>query len=365
MYYREEKKRYYLNVRRSDEEPIALNEEPEHEKKYRLSEEEKEKAQKRTEEFRKSDLSWGKYTSIKPKERADKPKWTDKPKRTETAGTGKSKSNSNFLGLLASFLVLIVGAAGVIYDQIKEENTEEIYSEDTAVEPAYDGENYEEEDVEYEDVDIYEYAPYSLDIAGESFTARLGAGTYRVGQDLPEGIYTAGTDSEWMSLYLTDPENSIYGNWWMDAYDTGEEGEERYQAQDIRLYQGAEVEIGGNGELILATENAQMDKKLAGVRNPLLDEIEEVEIEGETLTAGEDFPEGVYDAEIVSGDYVQLVCESEMEGERWYHLDMEGDYTAAGYRNISLQNGDQIWLDMEFSQEEAEVVLRPAEITYP
>lgn len=377
MYYREDSKRYYLNVRRSQEEPIVLNEEPEHEKQYRLLEEEKKKTQKTIEKYRKSDLSWGKYESIKPKEKPGGAK-SDKanPDKTYTAKsytTGKTasgkkkqtaKKESNIWGLALSLLIFIGGAAGVLFDQIKEEHTEKIYSEEAIAEPVYDEDVFEYEDSDYEDVDIYEYAPYSLDIAGESFTARLEAGTYRVGQQLPEGIYTASTADEWIYLYLSDTGNSIYGSWYMDINDTGAEGEEKYQAYDIRLYQGAVIEIEGDGELILVTHNAQMGKMLEGERNPILDEIDEIRLGEETLTAGKDFPAGVYDVQMVNGDYAILNHESEELGTAWYYLDMEDSYIADGRRNVRIEEGDRVWVDMEYSREDTEVVLTPAEITY-
>lgn len=389
MYYREESKRYYLNVRRSDEESVVLNEEPEHEKKYRLLEEEKKKTQNTIEKYQKSDMSWEKYASIKPNGKTEAAKAntrktnttkinttktsTSKVNTTKSYTTGKTvsgnaknttKSANKTWGLALSLLIFIGGVAGVLSDQIKEENTEKIYSEEAVVEPVYDEDVYGDEDWDYEDVDIYEYAPYSLDIAGESFTARLEAGTYRVGQQLPEGIYTASTADEWIYLHLSDTGNSIYGSWYMDINDTGAEGEEKYQAYDIRLYQGAVIEIEGDGELILVTHNAQMGKMLEGKRNPLLDEIDEIRLGEETLTAGKDFPAGMYDVQMVNGDNAILNHESEELGTAWYYLDMEDSYIADGRRNFRIEEGDRVWLDMEFGREDTEVVLRPAEITY-
>lgn len=370
MYYREENKRYYLNVRRSDEEPVVLNEEPEHEKKNRLLEEEKKKTQKTIEKYRQSDSAWGKYENIKPKAKAGETKSgkagsyaAGRQNTVSGKAKGTTKSANKSVGLIFSILIFAGGVAGMLYEKTEDDRAEELYVGEAIADSACE-EVYDEETITESFYEENQYAPYSLEVEGEDFTITLTAGTYLVGQDIPEGIYTASTDAQWISLFLTDTDNDIYGGWWMDEYAAETDGEVKYEAYDIRLYQGAEVDVGGDGELTLVTYNAQMDKKADGVRNPLLDEVDEVRVREQALTAGEDFPAGVYDAQIVSGDFVQLIHESANRETRGYSLDSSESYTEAGRRNISLLAGDRIWLNLEMTEGEAEVMLQPAGIIY-
>ena len=86
-------------------------------------------------------------------------------------------------------------------------------------------------------------------------------------------------------LHITDTENIIYDSVWF-----GDEAEydEVTEADDIRLYNGAEISITGGGSLIFTTDNAQPFTQETAA-NPLTESFileEGVSIAGENIRRG-------------------------------------------------------------------------------
>ena len=148
--------------------------------------------------------------------------------------------------------------------------------------------DYTYEDYEY---DPYAYVTRELSADGETYSEQLAQGNYIVGTHIPEGTYIVEGDGEsFFSLTVEDKENSIY------MYESVDE--ETVKVEDVRLYAGAEVSVSGEGYLRFSADNAQTGQ-MSSQPNPLT---ESVRIGAEeTMTAGGDFPAGVYDVKAVSG----------------------------------------------------------------
>ena len=158
----------------------------------------------------------------------------------------------------------------------------------------YESNSYSSYDYSYSD--DYEYDPYAyvtreLSADGETYSEQFAQGNYIVGTHIPEGTYIVEGDGEsFFSLTVEDKENSIY------MYESVDE--ETVKVEDVRLYAGAEVSVSGEGYLRFSADNAQTGQ-MSSQPNPLT---ESVRIGAEeTMTAGGDFPAGVYDVKAVSG----------------------------------------------------------------
>lgn len=138
------------------------------------------------------------------------------------------------------------------------------------------------------------YDPYAgvtreLSETGEVFDITLMPGEYKVGVWLPEGNYTASLQEGSGSLSLMDMENVIFLN---KVFGTEEEYGEVTEVEDLKLYEGGIVTVNNGLVVNLHTENGQM-QEMETMDNPLT---ETIYLEPErTYTAGDDFPEGVYD----------------------------------------------------------------------
>lgn len=145
------------------------------------------------------------------------------------------------------------------------------------------------------DDDPYEYVTREIPEDGTAFEAALDSGIYQVGIHIPEGIYHVEPAGENGILDISDTENIIYDHiWFGDATEYNEIPE----ADDIRLYNGAEIKITGGGTLLFATDNAQPLTQETSA-NPLT---ESFLLEEGTFTAGEDIPGGIYDIILEKAD---------------------------------------------------------------
>lgn len=256
-------------------------------------------------------------------------------------------------GTIIYFIVVLVIAGVTLLNRIGKDRYEE-YGEfvESADEPAsVDVTQLVEEAVEEETdaEDIYEWVQAEIPEEGSEFGIDLTAGRYVVGQHLPEEIYRleASEDVSAMYLNLQDEENFIYYTWWMEDYVTEEN---LYEAEDIRLYNGAVLSVGGPGEVSLRTSNAQIDEMQEAEKNPLT---EEIQVTSQTMTAGEDFPAGVYDAELRKGSGTLMVVDEQDIHDRYY-FSMGVDYGQV-FRNLVLSPGTQVYQE---DYKEGETVLK-------
>lgn len=209
------------------------------------------------------------------------------------------------------------------------------------------GNDIDTEDVEY---DPYAYVTKEEPEGGESYTGQFTQGEYVVGVHIPEGTYTmTSDDGSFMSLSLEDNENGIY------LYESVDE--ETSEVDDLRLFRDAVVSVSGEGYLILSADNAQTDQ-MWSVSNPLS---EKVRIEGgQTVTAGTDFPEGVYDLKAMEGYGGPSVSIYDGEGNvlrNFYPWLYDMSETECTYKNMVLPAGAVI----ENSDEELTLELIPSE----
>lgn len=129
---------------------------------------------------------------------------------------------------------------------------------------------------------------------GEHFENVLEPGLYIGGIHVPEGRYDIYLEEGQGEACVDDYENSIY--LWQFFGDEESNGDLK-EWNDVRIYEGAVLEVSGDVRLLIVTENGQTSD-MKGMSNPLKDEV--ALTQRRKLTAGEDFPAGVYDFQAVS-----------------------------------------------------------------
>ena len=187
--------------------------------------------------------------------------------------------------------------------------------------------------------DEYQFVTRELSESGEIYDALLGNGEYCVGVNLPEGSYTVELADGEGSLNVDDPENSIY---LYQYFGYEEDYNEVTVLEDVRLYEGAVVSISGAVSLDFHSENAQT-QAMSAETNPLT---ESVSIRGgQTVTAGDDFPAGVYDIRAASGygsPEITVYDEDGNELQTLYIWISDSSVTESSYLNAVLPEGTVI-----------------------
>lgn len=207
-------------------------------------------------------------------QKVQKPKKEEKDRVSQMktpAPARRNKRRFGTLGFIISIILVVLGAIG-----------------------SYTKEKYETVTTESEAYVPYEYTAHELSDEGEVFEIILEPGQYKTGVHIPEGRYVVYLEEGRGNALVDDYENSIY--MWQSFGDE-EEYDEVLEWGDVRLYQGSIFEVSGNVRLRLYTENAQSGM-LSSIENPLTEEV--LLRKGETVIAGEDFPEGVYDFQAIS-----------------------------------------------------------------
>lgn len=195
-----------------------------------------------------------------------------------------------------------------------------------------------EPDYSYEDYDPYAYVTREIPAEGEEYSTELWQGEYVVGIHIPEGIYYCTANGGYASFSVEDEENSIWLYEWVD--------EDQPEYIDLRLYEGAILEVMGDTPLEISTTNSQ-----GGIQynsNPLGDQTVHI-LSG--AVAGEMFEAGVYHLHADDG-YGQVVVEIVDEGGaviEWKYLWMDADYDMeSNYMNLVLPEGAILsWEDYE------------------
>lgn len=239
----------------------------------------------------------------------------------------RKKRRFGTLGFIITVILILLGAIGD-YAKDKYETIT------TGVETV---------ETESEDYAPYEYTVRELSDEGEVFDIILEPGEYKIGVQIPEGRYEVFLEEGEGSVSVNDYENSIY--MWKSFGDE-EEYDEVREWIDVRLYQGAMFTVSGNVRLRFYTENAQSGMVLS-IENPLTEEV--LLRAGETVIAGEDFPEGVYDFQSISdwtGISYRIPLYTDYEDEELNFLDQSGWISADGldsvYRNVVLPAGTAV-----------------------
>lgn len=247
--------------------------------------------------------------------------------RNQRSEKPKKKSVGTLIGLLVTILLApgaLEGAAKLVQN-ISEKINPKI---ETTVLSQQDG------------YDPYAYVTRELSQQGESWEEILEPGNYDVGTDMPEGVYEVALYQGEGSMNLDDAENGIY----LWRFFSEEDVEEAVtQFDDLRLYEGAHLSIADGLVLELSTSNGQ-SKDMSSLENPLT---ETVSLEKEVrLTAGEDFPAGVYDIQIEEGWSIfsyEIPRQGMGEDDEYMDynsiiLSAEGEYEKR-YKNVVLPQG--------------------------
>ena len=213
----------------------------------------------------------------------------------------------------AATAFVVVSILGTIIGSVADIWTEESFFEDS-------DENYEKPYPYQQLSDMGVNLP--KEGSDEDFT--LPSGKYIVGVHIPAGNYYADVTNDYDSVQVVDDEHSIY------LYE--------YQAQegdsylnDLRLFDGALVEISTSDTVCLITENAQT---VSSIENPLTQTYEfsdegwgsvNVKIDSmETgIVLGEDAPDGMEYRNVFLPEGSKIVIEDNSDGiEDSLHMTM-------------------------------------------
>ena len=216
-----------------------------------------------------------------------------------------------------------------------------------------ESESYEETNP-YE---ILEEEAYERPADGNEASIELTSGKYIVGVHIPEGDYEAEVQDDFDVVKVQDHEHSIY------LYEYAGKEEENY-LDDLRLFNGACVEIIAEDTVTLTTEAAG---ELEYEENPLTQSYELSE--NDRKTAGVDFEPGVYDFSAVrSGGRVEIeIYDDDVEEQDEPYIEgfNLGESLGEGmeYKNVILPKGATIKME-DYSEEDSEkftILLTPSE----
>lgn len=199
-----------------------------------------------------------------------------------------------------------------------------------------------------EDPYSYEFVTRELNKSGDTYTAEMEYGEYIVGSQIPEGAYTIRLKEGSGYVNVDDTENTIY--LWQD-FGTDTKYDELLEWQDVRLYEGAIVEISDNMTVEFVSENAQTsDLKMK--ENPIGEECA-FSLEAEDkIVAGKDFEPGVYDASIPTRDgwgvlylKVKTTDPYDEDGYEEPSIWLDGGESGKVYHNLYLSEGTEIYIE--------------------
>lgn len=198
--------------------------------------------------------------------------------------------------------------------------------------------------------DPYGYVTREIPAEGDSYEVVLGNGIYKTGVHIPEGIYRAELTEGSGAMQIRDDENSIF---YSVYFGTDEEYDEVTENNDIRLYNGSELEVDSSVILRFTTDNAQ----------PLIQEpspnplTETVTLKEGTYTAGNgDLPEGIFDVSAIdiSGAgtgyaAITLVYPDGTTSYLWTDNQSftaaADDYTDSGVKNVVIPSGTEVSIE--------------------
>lgn len=197
------------------------------------------------------------------------------------------------------------------------------------------------------DYDPYAYVTREIPADGEIYETVLSSGIYRVGVHIPEGIYHAELVEGAGSIEINDDENSIYH---YVTFGTDSEYGQVTEDNDIRLYNGADLNIDSGVVLRFTTDNAQPLTQETK-ENPLS---EPVSLEPGTYICGDGIiPEGIYDITSVNApgdDYgysnVTLTYPNGSYEYLWIdspdYSPVSDEYADTGTKNIVIPDGTEV-----------------------
>ena len=267
-----------------------------------------------------------------------------KVNRKEKAVTGKIRNTLFSRTKMGVIVAIVIAVIGVMQNVIGDMNEE-----------------YEShQEIEAEEYDPYEYETEALAEEGDFFETELYQGAYLAGVHIPEGKYTVELLEGYGNLSIQDNENGIYI--WQSFGDDEEYGEV-FTMTDVRLHQGAKIEIRDSVKLRFTSANAQTEK-MQPQGNPLItgNKTERIELKvGQSYVVGEDFPAGVYDVSTENGwgslNYT-IPTENEYteEGVYSYGVFLDSEDLRETYQNLVLPEGANVTV------EEKDMFLTPSPV---
>lgn len=205
----------------------------------------------------------------------------------------------------------------------------------------------------YDDYDPYTYVTREIPESGSTYETTIGSGIYQVGVHIPEGIYRVELAGESGSLQISDTENLIYESVW---FGEDEDFQEVTEADDLRLYNGAQITIDGGAVLSFTTSNAQpLTQEVTA--NPLT---ESIFPESGTYIVGDSMiPEGIYDIVLEGSDSyesfsMELLYPNGSGEYLWSYY--ESGVSDGRIRNVILPAGTEVTLEVSYSDSPLEFV---------
>lgn len=248
-------------------------------------------------------------------------------------------------------LIMVLSMAGGLIGEVFDDLFSGSYEFTIAPEPEPVIDGAEEIPSPYIDDESYIYAMYELAEDGDTFDKNLMQGNYQVGIHIPEGTYDINLiGGDYGSIWIKDVENVVYL-----SFSIGEDADYQY-LENVRLYEGAYLQITGNVELQFTANNAQ-EWIVAGSSEESLDETATIywANEGDTFTAGETLPSGIYNLEVMDSWAVLSTTYHDENGNtisNSYWLN-EGEFESV-YKNVPILD------DMEIIVEYGDVQLVPS-----
>lgn len=167
----------------------------------------------------------------------------------------RNKNKGLFLILAVTLvLVLVLVPLGFFGARGKEESQEEWT---TSV-------NVEQTEVEVLDNTLYSEIGRIPESGQEGMAWELKPGQYLIGEDLPEGCYQVVTAEEegTSRLALEDKENGLYLRKYIMGLESTSKKAGTHQLNNLRLYQGARLEIEGEASLIFTVDTTYIADEL-------------------------------------------------------------------------------------------------------
>lgn len=202
----------------------------------------------------------------------------------------------------------------------------------------------------------YSSVNYKLKTNGQDVSITLSAGNYVVGQDLPEGLYRVENNQGFGAIWIDDDNNGIHINKSLDNKEEADEQYFSYYLDNVRLYEGATVQIFTNS-MTFTSSNGQVDQLIERSPNP---NIETFEID-HSVMIGDTIPAGTYDILVLEGS-------GSISSEKSWDYgisesmtsDHEDTYDVYRFNNVELENEEKLTLEKDDDCSSFKVQLIPS-----
>lgn len=211
------------------------------------------------------------------------------PPRRETNNKNKKNESARGVKLVRTFIIIVIlfNVLGGIFSLM----ASLAFNAIDAVEDVL-GTSEEYEYVNEVDFSDVQESVSEFEETGQTYENILSAGYYRVGTNLPEGIYSIECIYSG-GLAIHNQENSSFSSEYLSDENIGE------CYEDIYLYEGTYITIDNDATLNFVSENANYED-MEYMDNP---NTEEYQLSAGIHVSGVDFEPGVYDFSMPEGSY--------------------------------------------------------------